>query len=518
MPETVNESLQKITKGAVIILLGISVRMLLALGGRIILVRYVTQSEYGLYSLGLVLLQVVIVLACLGLETGTARQVAFYRGKNDIQKARRTFFSSLQIISVASVLLTLILFFVSDFISVTFFHTPELSNVIKIFCIAAPFLVLNRIFTSMFRGFDRAQPRVYFQDFLRNALFPLLLIIVILLHLPFVWVVYAFVASIVLTFMAYAIYTTKNLPFALRDTSSVSTSSITKELLLFSLPLLLVHIFNEILTWTDILMLGYFKILEDVGLYNAAVPLAHLLPIFLTAVIFLYIPVVSQFYAKGQQEEIKRSYAVVTKWITSATLPIFLTFVLFPEIVIEIFFGSRYVGAAFALQILSLGFFVSAILGPNGATLVTIGQTRFLMWATIIAAITNIILNLALIPPLGISGAAIATASSIVIRNLMISVRLYLISRMHPFTKNYLKPVVTSIALALIIYVIARSLMGDITLWFLPIFLILFLLIYGLAILFTKSFDKEDIAMLLTIEKRLGINLSTVKRILQRFV
>ena len=47
---------------------------------------------------------------------------------------------------------------------------------------------------------------------------------------------------------------------------------------------------------------------------------------------------------------------------------------------------------------------------------------------------------------------------------------------------------------------------------------ILYYSIFGLAILFTKSFDKEDIAMLLSMEKRLGLNLTTIKNILKKFI
>jgi len=42
--------------------------------------------------------------------------------------------------------------------------------------------------------------------------------------------------------------------------------------------------------------------------------------------------------------------------------------------------------------------------------------------------------------------------------------------------------------------------------------------IYGLATLLTKSFDKEDIAMLLEVEKRSGINIAPLKKILKRFL
>jgi hypothetical protein len=50
------------------------------------------------------------------------------------------------------------------------------------------------------------------------------------------------------------------------------------------------------------------------------------------------------------------------------------------------------------------------------------------------------------------------------------------------------------------------------------LFLILFYAIYGLATLFTKSLNREDIALLLAIEKKLGMNLSFIKSILRRFL
>jgi len=52
----------------------------------------------------------------------------------------------------------------------------------------------------------------------------------------------------------------------------------------------------------------------------------------------------------------------------------------------------------------------------------------------------------------------------------------------------------------------------------LPLFFILFLAIYGLSLLLTKSFDNEDIMLLLAIEKRTGIDATLIKNILRRFI
>ncbi len=53
-----------------------------------------------------------------------------------------------------------------------------------------------------------------------------------------------------------------------------------KHLVTFSIPLMLVGILNFMMTRTDTLMLGYYKGSEVVGVYNAASPLARLIPNF----------------------------------------------------------------------------------------------------------------------------------------------------------------------------------------------------------------------------------------------
>jgi O-antigen/teichoic acid export membrane protein len=265
-------------------------------------------------------------------------------------------------------------------------------------------------------------------------------------------------------------------------------------------------------------MLGYFKTPDVVGLYNAALPLANLIPVVLTSMLFLYVPIASQLYSQNLIGEMRRNYAILTKWMFSLTLPLFLLIFLFPETMLNILFGARYIQADTALQILALGMFIHTFLGPNGATLMIVGKTRFLMWTGLIGAIMNIALNIFLIPPLGIVGAAIASASSLAVINVLKSTWLYLLFRIHPFTKNYIKPILTSVLLVFVIFTFVRSMVDGIPLWLLLMLLIIFLGAYGVSILFTKSFDKEDIMMLLTIEKRLGVDLTSIKNILKRFI
>ena len=86
MSEIVNQSLQKIAKGTGIIFTGTIIGMLLGFPGRVVIVRYTTQTEYGIFSLALVLLNIFAMISTVGPQNGVTRQIAFFRGKKANEK------------------------------------------------------------------------------------------------------------------------------------------------------------------------------------------------------------------------------------------------------------------------------------------------------------------------------------------------------------------------------------------------------------------------------------------------
>jgi O-antigen/teichoic acid export membrane protein len=270
-------------------------------------------------------------------------------------------------------------------------------------------------------------------------------------------------------------------------------------------------------SYTSIILIGYFKTPFLAGLYNAASPLAEFMLVTSTAMSLIYVPITSGLYAKGLMDKFRRDYTVLVKWISAVSLPLFLVLVLFPGTVLGFVFGAEYASAAGALRILSLGFFVANLLSLANFGLISIGRPRLLMWALLIAVVVGIMLGIVLIPPFGLVGAAIASAISVVVAEVICSVWLYSLTKAQPFSKNLLKPFTASLLAVAVVYFAATSLF-NVAFWMLPVFFAVFCLIYVLAVIFTKSFDREDIIMLLTMEKKAGINATPVKRFLGRFV
>jgi len=514
MSEVVDQSLQKIVKGTGIIFTGTIIGMLLGFVGRVLFARFFTQAEYGIFSLALGVLSIAVTFSLLGLQGGCARQIAYYRGKNDSSKVQETLISSIQIALITSIFVSAILFFSSDIISEKIFQEPKLSIPLRIFSMALPFFALIHVFSSIFQGFDEVRPKVYFESILRNGLFLLLLALIILLDLSFSLAMYAFSTSLIVTCIIFAIYTIKKIPIRIKI--KLAINPIGRELLFFSLPLLAVTMLTGIILWTDTLMLGYFKTSDVVGLYNAAYPLGRLIVVLFSSMAFIYVPIASGLYSRNLMEEMKRIHAVLTKWVFIATSLLFLLFFLFPETALNLLFGPQYIQADRALQILALGCFINISLGPNTYALLVIGRTKLLMWLTLIGTIMNIMLNALLIPPMGITGAAIASAFATALINITALVAVYRLSGIHPFARNYLKllgifAVLLSLFYALTFYLRLES-------WMIAILFIALIFAYLLLLLLAKGFDEEDISLLLALEGRAGINLIAIKRFINRFL
>jgi O-antigen/teichoic acid export membrane protein len=290
-----------------------------------------------------------------------------------------------------------------------------------------------------------------------------------------------------------------------------------KELLLFSLPLFVSIFLSQLMHWTDVLMLGYYTTAERVGVYSGGITLARSITLLLGAGGYMFIPIFSALYGQKKLIEMRRSYVIITKWIFSATLPLFFILFVFPRITLNFLLGGAYDEASTALRILALGFIFHVVVGLNGMTLIAVGKIKFFTIATMTALISNITLNMLLIPLLGINGAAISTAASYILINAFMSIVIFKVTKIHPFSGNYLKPLLISGSLItglilIFTFVIAPSL------WWLLLLLLLFILTYFFGLLVTRSIDQEDISMLLTIEKMAGINMSSVKRLLKRFI
>jgi O-antigen/teichoic acid export membrane protein len=509
MNETIRSSLKTAVRGTSLVFLGMVSSVFLWFLTKILIIRYTTKEEFGLYSLLVAIVGIFSVISTLGLQEGVARYIAVFTGEGKRKETKGITGDAIVIASISGLCGFFLLLFFSGIFSRYIFYKPDLQIPLKIISFFIPFSVMVSVMGGMMRGHNIFNLKVY-ADVGQPLFFLVFLGILFAAGFSFTRIIYAYVLSMVIIFFIAGYYTLKKVGvnlFALRF------SGRKKELLKFSLPVLAVSLLGVVLGWTDTLMLGRYTRAAYVGVYNVSISLARLLTFPLSAITFVFMPIAGEMYARKQSTELGRTYQVLTKWIFSATFPIFFILFFFPEMTISFLFGERFIDASVPLRILAVCFLFNSFMGANGLLLLVMGLSRTLMNVSLFGVTLNIGLNYLFIKRLGygVIGAAVSTLISYIALNVLISWILYRRSRIHPWTAKYIKPVVGSSLIGLIIYALVKSL--PLYLWMLPIYLLLFLCGYLLIILLTESIDEEDLFMFRMILGKLGVSQSLITSI-----
>lgn len=167
----------------------------------------------------------------------------------------------------------------------------------------------------------------------------------------------------------------------------------------------------------DTLMLGIFASDAEVGAYRVAVQLSMLVIFALTVVNQVLQPKISELYAQRDMDAMQSMLTSTSLVMFLGTLvPAFIAAVIAPQ-VLEFVFGADYRIASTALQILIVGQAINVMFGSVGTILNMTGLENLAMRGMVIAIVINLGLDVLLIPLLGLSGAALASALTITIWN-----------------------------------------------------------------------------------------------------
>ncbi len=498
MKEDYANATKTLLRGGLFLFFGSTLSKVAGFLRQFIIIRMLTPEQYGLIALGLAFMNVLGGLGNLGLYQGSQRFIAYHDARREYGEVRGTVYATLKIVSVSGALIFLALFLTSGSIA-DLLSKPDSRTVLMIYSAMIPFHMLTSILVSFFLGFRKADIAVLIGDFAFGLTSVLFIYLALLtkrgLYSP---VVGLGLSTLAVFFLALFFYR-RNISPKLRGHASVR---ITGELVRFSLPLFFTGVSFIILNNTDTFMIAYFMPSDSVGFYNAAFLLMQTVPIFLTSLGSIFMPVMTGMIAREAREDARKLYQAVTRWLFVLTLPLFLTFFMFPSQVLSLVFSAPYSRAATALAVLVGAEFFHTFLGPNEQSLIAFGETKLLLASWSIAAVSNIIMNYFFIPRWGINGAAIATGASLVILNLVNSTFLFVKHGMHPFGRKYLLPVMLSAITAASLYFPLRELV-ELSRWFVLACYPVFLLLGAALTLITRSVTDEDVMVYRALRNRL---------------
>jgi O-antigen/teichoic acid export membrane protein len=321
--------------------------------------------------------------------------------------------TSLSLILISSILGSLILYLSSELLA-EFYKDDSLNKYLIIASLTLTPLIVLRLNYETLRG---KKEIVKFGVLSHITPFLIASLIIITAFYSFnivedIIIIKAYAAGVVMALILSLYWTRKS------TTVSNLKKYPVKQLMHYSLPMLAASSFIFIMGWTDTLMLGYYNDKVDVGIYNVVIRIARITIITITSVNLVLAPRISELYSSSEIDKMKQVISKSTKLIFLFTAPIVIVIILANKFVLSIF-GEEFIAGGTSLIIITISQFFNAISGSVGQVMNMTGHHKKLRNFTLISAILNIILNLILIPLYGILGAAIATASSSIILNLI---------------------------------------------------------------------------------------------------
>ena len=514
MASKLSSGITEIVKGAGIVMVGSVAYNFLSFIYKFIAARYLTVEEFGMLTIGIIVVGISFTFAKLGIPSGAKRFISFYIGKNDYSRVRGIVLSSYGIVAAASLLVGLVIFVFSDLISVAVFDTPELSDVLRIFAVAVPFGAIMSLSYEMTLGFKKPFFKVLIKTVFDRCFSIVLLLAVIFFGGGLLYVSASFLGGYVLAAIASVVI----VYFFLRQYKGKKVVYENKKLFYFSLPLIFTGVAGVIMTRIDKVIVGFFLGPEIVGVYAVAFAISNMLVIGLGSMNALYFPIVTRYFSQGMNELMGRVYESVTRLAFLVSFPVFLVFVLFSSQIITILYGFEYSKGDLAMIILSVSFMMVVFLGPVIVTTKAIDKTKSLFYYTFIAMIVNVILNFTLIPllmpyGLGMEAAAFSTLVALFLKHYLLLREVKKSITVRIFHHYYIKYLISGFV-ATVVFFIIKGFMVEINLIMMMLLAFSFAMVYGVSLLLLKSFTEEDKMLLKAIEKKIGIKKSIVERVL----
>ena len=469
----------------------------------IIMARFLGAQMLGLYSLGNAITRIAEILALLGLDNGVLRFVS--RDSEDKVNVDRSIYTSLKIGLISSILIAVLLFLSAEKIVNEILNEDSfLITVIKVFAISLPFTVLTLISSFATQAFKILKYKI----FVNQIVNPLTLLIAFVTSYFLLGIELSILLPTVVSSIIGLMFILKFLTnFSSISLSKIIGTTVDKDILKFSVPLMFVSAIGIIMHWIDIIMLGILSNATEVGMYHPIERTAGLVRMILFAFAGIFAPIFSEHYFKKNKNGMKDSYQSSSKYILAFSLPIFIFLFIFSEPMLLVF-GTEFQNY-FALKVLLLGIFIQTIFGLGSSTLTMSGYTKFNLLNVSIALVLNIISNSILIPLYGLTGAALATSFALIVLSTLRYFENLILMNLNLFSFKLIKPIISGAITFVVIQYLSLIFSNYFELsnvFNLLIYLLINLLLVissFFTIYFLLGFDKEDIIFIDSLKSKM---------------
>lgn len=367
-----------------------------------------SSSDAGNYFLAITYIMIMSAIGRVGMDNTVIK----FAGSQPSSKIE-ILFKSLLLISPTCLLLSILTYFMSDYISSSIFSKPELSALLKILSPCIFFTGVLTIASNIIQAIKYVKLSIITINILTNTLVVSSVILLNEIDLVSMVKLQSFFFCIVALLALFLVICLR-----VDDSNDIGTHISIYNLLNSSMPLWVVIIMTQLVQWSGQLVAGIFLSASEVAVLVICQRTALITSFTLITVNLVVAPRFSRLFSSGKLRDLhilSKQSVIIT---TSMAIPIFLGFIFFPEKILS-YFGNEYTYGAKYLTVISFGQFVSAITGSVTFLLIMTGHERDMRNITIISGLSALIFTYSLTALFGALGNSIGTAFGVILQNLL---------------------------------------------------------------------------------------------------
>lgn len=456
-----------------------------------IITKILGAEEYGLFVQFTVTISLITSFSTLGLPYTTVR---FLAGETDKKRICDDLYSTFCLIALVSTAISLFILLASNQIAEFLFGGTKIF--VLLIALLIPIESLNGSFQNIFRVFQDIKGYTIIL-IARTLIETLAAIIVVLSGFGIIYVAVTIVFMRAIIMVVLLIITVRSIGFKIPAFIRM------RDYLKFGLPTVPSNMASWVTNSSNRYIISFFLGVIYVGYFNPAYMLGNLIQIFMTPVDFVLVAIVAKVYEEKNLDLLRNIFRYSIKYFLMISIPAFFGLSLLSKPILTVLTTNEIADQSYLVTpFIAFSMLLTGIGGVAlGKSLFLAKRTDISMISWILVALSNVLLNILLIPKWGINGAAIATMISFMLGFIFEG---YYAIKYFKFSIDWvsiIKTIISSLVMSLcIIFFTPRNLAEIVVIVVLGIF------VYFMSMIALKAISLNEL-------KVIGISIITHKKI-----
>ena len=377
--------------------------------GSIIVGLYISEGDYGLYSIALVPAATLLLFQDWGVGQALTKYCANYRATRMEGELRSLVVAGLTFAVLTGLALTLFLLVISNVVAVTIFAKPESAFLIAVSSLTIFSTAVYVCTSSVIVGFERmglSSVTMIISSCVQGLLSPFLVYLGFGAFGAVVGYTSAGVASAITGVLLLYFSIFRKLPVCSINKPRMSQTIM--QLLRFGVPLSIAAIIGGVSTQIYYFVMASTTDVSLIGNYSIATNFTVFITFFLYPLQTVLFPAFSKLSSMEDKQLIKTIYPSSVKYSSLFLVPVTMAIMVLSVPMVSTIYGNKWLSAPFFLTFLVAGNLV-VLLGNLSFSrlLFAMGETKILLKLAILTLCVGAPLAFLLIPPFGIVGVII---------------------------------------------------------------------------------------------------------------